>query len=129
MKEKFMKKIVEQYFKAYNEFNLNGMIENIHNDLIFKTIVNGEITYELNGKYAFKEQIKQAFAIFKKREMKIVNQKFGDDMVENEINFKGVLAVDISDKLKKYDLVKLQSKSVFQFKNGKIISIEDINQS
>ena len=67
MKEKFMKKIVEQYFKAYNEFNLNGMIENIHNDLIFKTIVNGEITYELNGKYAFKEQIKQAFAIFKNK--------------------------------------------------------------
>jgi len=59
--------------------------------------------------------------------MKIVEQKFGENMVENKIDFKGVLAVDISDELKKYDLIKLQSKSIFKFKNGKIISIEDIN--
>jgi hypothetical protein len=129
MKEKLMKKIVEQYFKAYNEFNLEGMVGNIHDDLIFKNIVNGEITYELKGKESFKKQIEQAFAIFKKREMKVVEQKFGDDIVENKIDFRGVLAVDISDKLKKYDLIKLQSKSIFQFKNGKIISIEDINES
>jgi len=127
MKEKLMKKIVDQYFKDYNEFNLDGMITNIHDDFVFKNIVKGDINYELKGKKAFKKQIEQAFAIFKNREMKIVEQKFGDDVVENKINFKGVLAVDISDKLKKYDLIKLQSKSIFQFRNGKIISIEDIN--
>jgi hypothetical protein len=58
--------------------------------------------------------------------MKILEQKFGDDMVENKIDFKGVLAVDIPDGPKKYDLIKLQSKSIFKFKDGKIISIEDI---
>jgi hypothetical protein len=47
-------------------------------------------------------------------------------MVENKIDFKGVLAVDIPDGPKKYDSIKLQSKSIFKFKDGKIISIEDI---
>lgn len=122
-----MKKIIDQYFKAYNEFNLEGMLKNIHRDIIFKNYAGGEVTLELSGKPAFRTQIEQAFALFKSREMKVIDQKFGYDMVENKIEFKGVLAVDVSDKLKKYDLVKLQSKSIFKFKNGKIISIEDIN--
>ena len=127
MKEKRMKRIIHEYIKDYNEFNAEGMIKNIHEDVEFKNIANGEVNFELKGKNAFKKQIKQAFAIFKNREMKIVKQKFEDDIVENEVDFKGVLAMDISDELKKFDLVKLQSKSIFKFKNGKIISIEDIN--
>jgi len=127
MNEKLMKKIVNQYFKAYNEFDLEEMIKNIHRDIVFKNYASGEVTLELNGKSAFKTHIEQAFALFKNREIKIIEQKFRDDMVENKIDFKGVLAVDISDKLKKYDLIKLQTRSIFKFKKGKIISIEDIN--
>ncbi|MGZ7050243.1 MAG: nuclear transport factor 2 family protein [Methanobacterium sp.] len=127
MKEKLMKKIVDQYYKSYNKFNIDGMIKNIHEDMVFKNIVNGEVNFELKGKEAFKNQIEEAFALFKNRKMKIVEQKFGDDIVENKIDFKGVLAVDIPDQFKKYDLIKVQSKVIFKFKNGKIISIEDIN--
>ena len=126
MKEKRMKRIIDEYIKAYNEFDVDGMIRNIHEDMEFKNIASGKVNFELKGKNAFKKQIKQAFSIFNKREMKIIEQKFGDDIVENKIDFKGVLAVDITE-LKKYDLIKLQSKSIFQFKNGKIILIEDIN--
>ena len=94
--------------------------------LCLKILLEIEVTLELNGKIAFKNQVEHAFNLFKKREMKILEQKFGDDMVENKIDFKGVLAVDIPDGPKKYDLIKLQSKSIFKFKDGKIISIEDI---
>jgi hypothetical protein len=126
MKEKLMKKIIDQYIKAYSKFDADGMVRNLHRDVVFKNIVGEEVTLELNGKIAFKNQVEHAFSLFKKREMKIIEQKFGDDMVENKIDFKGVLAVDIPDGPKKYDLIKLQSKSIFKFKDGKIISIEDI---
>lgn len=127
MKEKSMKRIIDQYIRAYNNFDSEGMIKDLHRNMIFKNIANGEVTLELKGKIAFKNQIEQAFALFQKREMKILEQKFGDDIVENKVDFKGVLAVDVSDELKKYDLIKLQNKSVFKFKDGKIIAIEDIN--
>ncbi len=126
MKEKRMKRIIDEYIKAYNEFDVDGMIRNIHEDMEFKNIASGKVNFELKGKNAFKKQIEQAFNMFNKREMKITEQKVGDDIVENKIEFKGILAGDIAE-LKKYDLIKLQSKSIFQFKNGKIISIEDIN--
>ena len=122
-----MKIIIDEYIKAYNEFDVDGMIKNVHENLEFKNIANGEVNFELKGKNAFKKQIKQAFTIFKKREMKIIEQEFNEDIVENKIDFKGVLAMDISDELKKNDLIKLQSKAIFKLKNGKIVSIEDIN--
>ena len=126
MKEKRMKGIIDEYIKAYNKFDLDGMMKNLSIDIVFKNITNGETTLELNGKYAFKSQVEQAFNLFKNREMKIIDQKFGDDTVENTVDFKGVLDLDIPDGPKKYDLIKLQSKSIFQFKDGKIILIEDI---
>lgn len=127
MKEKLMKKIIDGYIKAYNEFDAKGMVRHLHRDMIFRNIANGEVTLELNGINAFKDQITQAFALFKKREMKILEQKFEGNTVENKVSFKGVLALDVSEELKKYDLIKLENKSVFKFKDGKVISIEDIN--
>ncbi|MGB9936816.1 MAG: nuclear transport factor 2 family protein [Methanobacterium sp.] len=127
MKEKLMKKIIDGYIKAYNDFDAEGMTRHLHRDMIFRNIANGEVTLELIGKNAFKGQIQQAFALFKKREMKILDQKFDGNTVENKVSFKGVLAVDVSEELKKYDLIKLESKSIFKFKDGKVISIEDIN--
>lgn len=127
MKEKLMKKIVDQYIDSYNKFDLEGMVRNLHKDMIFKNIANDEVTLRLDGKIAFKNQINQAFNLFEKREMKILEQKIGDNIVENKVDFKGVLAVDIPDGPKKNELIKLQYKTVFKFKNGRIISIEDIN--
>jgi hypothetical protein len=44
-----------------------------------------------------------------------------------KIDYNGTLAVDVPDGLKKGDKVELMSHSVFQFKEGKIISIKYIN--
>ncbi len=127
MKEKRMKRIIDEYIQDYNNFNIDGIIKNLHRDMVFKNIAGDEVTLELNGKIAFKNQIEQAFGLFKKREMQIIEQKFDGDAVENRIDFKGVLAVDIPDGPKKYDLIKLTYNTTFRFKEGKIISIEDIN--
>lgn len=127
MKEKLMKRITDEYVKSFNEFDVDGMLRNIHRDVVFKNIAGEEVTVELNGRIAFKNQINQPVELFEKREMEIIGQKFGEDMVENHVAFKGVLAVDIPDGPKKHELIKLQYTTIFKFKEGKIISIEDIN--
>ncbi len=127
MKEKLMKRIVDQYIDSYNRFNIDGMIKNLHQDMTFKNIAADEVTLKLEGKNAFKNQIEQAFNLFEKREMKILEQKIGEDMVENKVDFKGVLAVNIPDGPNKNELIKIQYTTIFRFKNGKVISIEDIS--
>ena len=36
MKEKQMKRVIDSYIKAYNEFDVDEMVKNIHHDVEFK---------------------------------------------------------------------------------------------
>ncbi len=126
MKEKRMKQIIDEYIRAYNEFDVDGMLRNVHKDVELKNTTNGEINVHLKGIDILKKQAEQSANLFKKREMIIVEQVINGDTVENTINFKGVIAVDFPDGPKEDELVKLEGKSIFQFEKGKIILIEDI---
>lgn len=126
-KEKQIKRIIDSYILAYNDFDVEGMIKNAHQDIEFKNIANGEINLQLKGIDILKKQAEQSTGLFKKREMLITHQMIDGDTVENKIVFKAILAVDIPDGPKAGDVVKIKGKSIFKFKNGKIISIEDIS--
>ena len=121
-----MKQIIDEYIKAYNEFNVDGMLRNVHKDIELKNTTNGEVNVQLKGINILKQQAEQSISLFKKREMRIIEQVIKGDTVENKISFKGVIAIDFPDGPKEDELVKLEGKSIFQFEKGKIILIEDI---
>ncbi|NYB26494.1 MAG: nuclear transport factor 2 family protein [Methanobacteriaceae archaeon] len=126
-KAKQMKIIIDQYVKAYNEFDVDKMVRNIHPDVEFKNIANGEVNMHIQGLETFKKQVKDSTNLLKKREMTITKQTIEGDVVKNKIDFKAVLNVDIPEGPKSGELVKLKGESVFKFKGGKIIYIEDIS--
>ena len=126
MKEKRMKRIIDEYIKAYNEFDVEGMLRNVHEDVELKNTTNGEVNVQLKGINILKKQAEQSVGLFEKREMTIIEQEINDNRVENKINFKGVIGADFPDGPKKGELVKLEGKSIFQFEKGKIILIEDV---
>jgi hypothetical protein len=126
MKER-MKQIIDEYIKAYNEFNVEEMLKNIHEDVKFKNIANDEVNMQLNGIDALRSQAEQAVNLFEKREMKIIEQVIKGNIVKNKIEFKGVFATDVPDGPKSGEPVKLEGKSIFRFEKDKIILIEDIS--
>lgn len=126
-KSKQMKTIIDQYIQAYNEFDINGMLKNVHPDVEFKNIANNEINVHIQGLKTLRIQAKDSTKLLKKREMKITEQNITGDTVENNIDFKAVLNVDIPDGPKAGELVKFKGKSVFKFKGMKIIYIADIS--
>jgi hypothetical protein len=126
-KEKQLKRIIDNYIKAYNDFDVEGMVKNAHPNIEFINIANGEINIQIKGVEILKKQAEDSNKLLKKREMKIIEQVINGDVVENKIDFKGILAIDIPEGPKEDELVKLKGKSIFKFKNGKIISIEDIS--
>lgn len=121
-----MKQIIDEYIRAYNEFNVEGMLRNVHEDVELKNTTNGEVNVQLKGIDILKKQAEQSTSIFKKREIKIIEQSIEGNTVENKIYFKGVIGMDFPDGPKSDELVKLKGKSIFQFEKGKIILIEDI---
>lgn len=120
-------KQIREYIDAYNHFDIAGMLANLHEEIHFKNISNGEITLETKGKDAFKIQAEQAKNFFTEREQKIEQLDIKGDKVEVSIDYKGKLAIDLPNSMKAGDWLLLKGKSIFYFAEGKIIGIEDIS--
>ncbi|MEM9671939.1 MAG: nuclear transport factor 2 family protein [Bacteroidota bacterium] len=120
-----MKKIIRGYVAAYNNFDVPGMIRHLSDDIVFQNVSGGEVTLELTGKDAFREQAEQASKLFKSRKQTIDDIQILDNVAEVLINYEGVLAQDLPNGLKAGDLLRLQGKSVFTFLKNKIVKLRD----
>ena len=127
MKEDEKTSLVKSYIRAYNAFDIEGMLANLHDEIIFRNISNGKVTLEIKGSDAFRNQAEKAASFFSEREQKIENFVFIGDRCEITINYQAVLAADLPNGLKKGDKIELKGTSIFRFADGRISEIEDIS--
>lgn len=120
-----LQQIVEQYITAYNNFDINGMLITLHPEIVFKNITQGQIDLTTNGLTEFKTQAEKATTFFTDRKQIITDLKFRNQQVEVAIDYQAVLAIDLPNGLKKGERITLKGKSVFNFENDLIVSIED----
>jgi hypothetical protein len=119
------KKIVESYIDSYNNFEIENMLKDLDENVVFRNIANGEVNLTTKGIAEFKAQAEKAKNLFSRREQKIIELKFGTDEVEAEIFYNGTLAADLPNGLKSGSRIELGGKSIFRFTGDKIIEIED----
>jgi SnoaL-like domain len=121
------KNLVENYVRTYNSFDIEGMLNDLHDEIIFKNISNGNLTLEIKGLADFKNQAQQAVSFFTEREQKIENIIFTEQGCEIDIDYQAKLAIDLPNGLRAGDKIELKGKSVFRFNDDKIIEIQDIS--
>lgn len=119
--------IISNYVKAYNNFDVEGMLKDLAPTVKFENISNGEVNMTLNGIDALREQAQQATQLFESREQIIRSFKHDGNQTEIEIDYNAVLAVDLPNGLKKGDILNLKGQSVFAFEGDKIVGIKDIS--
>jgi hypothetical protein len=119
------KNLIQSYLNAYNSFDVDRMLLHLHKDIEFRNISNGVINVETKGIEEFRELAEQSKNIFSHRLQTIHNYAIIDDKVEVEINYEGTLATDLPNGLRAGEKVFLKGKSVFKFKDKKLILIED----
>lgn len=129
MDESKIKEIIQEYFDAYNEFDIERMVALLTEDVSFKNISNGKIILEINGKKSYKHQAESAVPLFEKRKMTINELSFNKDNVEVRLKFKGILGIDVPEDHKKGDKIEDEGRTILKFRDDKICSIEDINDS
>lgn len=119
------KEIIGNYVEAYNSFDVEGIVKLLHKDILFRNFSNGEVNMETKGTQEFRELADKSSKIFSSRRQTIINYSAIDDIVEVQIEYEGILAVDLPNGLKTGDKMKLKGKSVFRINEGKISLIED----
>lgn len=122
-----MKKIeiVKNFIKAYNSLNVESMLAYLHPEIEFKNISGGIVNAHTKGIEEFRELADKSIKMFKEREQKITSYTESDDTVNVEINYRGVLAMDLPNGLKSGETLIINGKSKYVFEDNLIILLVD----
>ncbi len=120
---------LERYLAAYNAFDIDAMLRELHPEVTFINQSGAEITHQTFGIAAFRAQAEQAAALFSERTQRIV--RYLDTQVADapeitvEIHYSAVLAQDLPNGMKAGEAITLSGWSDLRFQDGKIIGITD----
>ena len=117
--------IIKNYLKSYNDYDIGGMIKDLDRDIVFENISNGNLDLRTQGLDKFREHTESEIQYTQQRERTVESWQFDESKVSIHIKFKGILSVDIMEKLEAGDVLELKGKSEFVFDNEKIQRITD----
>lgn len=122
-----MKKIdiVKKFIAAYNSLNVESMITYLHPEIEFKNISSGVVNAHTKGIEEFGDLANKSIQLFKERVQTISSYTESDNAVNVEINFCGILTIDLPDGLKSGETLVLNGKSTYEFKDNLIILLVD----
>ena len=125
METKAKKNLIERFVRAYNSFDVDGMMALMHPECSFQNISGGQVTATATGIRQFRELAEESKALFSSRSQTITAYKFEPDSVTVDIDYQGVLRVDLPNGPKAGQTLKLKGKSVFRFRDGLIYELID----
>ncbi len=124
---KYREEIITNYIDGYNQFDIDKMVANFDNDIIFENIQHDEINMSLRGLTAFIQQAEQAKNYFTTRTQTITSFNHTENNSEIHIDYFAILNVDLPNGLKKGQELHLIGKSIFYFREARIIKLIDIS--
>jgi AraC family transcriptional regulator len=119
--------MIAEYIRAYNNFDIDKMLANLAETVRFENVSGGVTNMRLTGLAAFREQAEKASGLFVTRKQTPKSFTHNGEHTEVEIDYAGVLAIDLPDGMKKGDALSVQGKSIFQFAGSRIVSITDVS--
>jgi ketosteroid isomerase-like protein len=125
METRAKKDLIERFVRAYNSFDVDGMMALMHPECSFQNISGGEVTASATGIRQFRELAETARALFSTRSQTITTYNFEQEAVTVDIDYQGVLRVDLPNGPKAGQMLKLKGKSIFRFRDGLIYELID----
>jgi ketosteroid isomerase-like protein len=124
---KEMKALVERYIEAYNAFDVEGMLALVDPGVEFKNVSNGAVTAEARGIGALRKLAEQSKTLFASRRQTMTSFKGSDDEAEVAVTFEAVLASDLPNGMRQGQQLRLEGRSEFSFRDGRILRIVDLS--
>lgn len=127
MTDEEMKNAIRSYLSAYNSFDIEGMVALVHPEVIFENVSGGEVNARTEGIEQFQHLANQSKTLFSSRNQKAAKFTFFGDTVTVDIAYEGVLAVDLPNGMKAGQVLRLNGRSEFKFKDGRMFRITDFS--
>lgn len=125
MTDQEKRNLVDRYIGAYNAFDVPGMMATLHPDIRFENVAEGEITASAAGTDEFRALAEHAKELFESRNQTVTSFSANGDGASAEISYEGIIASDLPNGMKAGEVIRLEGRSEFAFKDGRIFSIVD----
>ncbi len=119
------KAVFLQYIRAYNRKDVESMLSFFDENCVFENVSAGKATVHTTGKAELKALAEKSAAAFAWREQKVVLVIREPDRLAAEIEYHGVLQLDLTPELKAGTRLELRGVSVVEFSGQKIIRLTD----
>ena len=119
--------LIERYIASYNALDVEGMLALMHPDVVFRNIAGGKVTAEAVGIGALRALAVQSKGLFASRHQEIMNLSIEGDRASANVDFKGVLALDVPGGPKAGESLHLSGRTEFEFRDGLFYRITDIS--
>jgi hypothetical protein len=117
--------LVERYIQAYNALDVEGMISLMHPQCLFRHVSAGNVTVSTTSLKEFRDLAEESGTWFSTRRQIVNGKEWVGDALKVDIDFQGVLAVDLPNGPAEGHTLKLTGKSVFTFRDGLIFELTD----
>ena len=117
--------LIDRYIAAYNSFDLDGMLAVLHPDVEFRNVTGGEVNVSTSGAEEFQRVAEQSKGMFVSRHQEITRFQSSTDTAGADIRYEGVLACDLPNGTKAGETLRLEGRSEFRFRDGRIDRIID----
>lgn len=117
--------VIESFIEAYNNFDMDGMAALLHPHCRFKNVSAGEVNASAEGVDEFRALAERSAPMFSARRQTITRYEEDEDTIRVEIDYEGVLGLDLPAGPKAGELVRLQGRSVYKFREGMIFELTD----
>lgn len=117
--------LIDRYIAAYNGFDVDGMLATLHPDVEFRNVSGGEVNASASGAEEFRRLAEQAKQLFSSRCQEITGFRSEGDTAAVDIRYQGVLACDLPNGTRAGEMLRLEGRSEFGFRDGRIDRITD----
>jgi ketosteroid isomerase-like protein len=117
--------LIDRYLVAYNARDIDGMMATIHPDVQFKNVSGGEVNATASGADEFRQLAEQSKGLFSSREQTVRAFESDGDKAVVEVGYEAVLAVDLPNGMKAGETLRLDGRSEFVFRDGRIYQLAD----
>ncbi len=117
--------LIDRYLTAYNSFDIDAMMATIHPDVEFKNVSGGEVNATASGAEEFRRLAEQSQVLFSSRRQTVTAFESGEDEAVIEVAYEAVLAADLPNGMKAGETLRLDGRSEFVFRDGRIHQLTD----
>ncbi|MEP1229713.1 MAG: nuclear transport factor 2 family protein [Litorimonas sp.] len=118
-------KVIETYIRAYNNFDVTGMLDCLANDVVFQNYTGDDITAQANSKDEFENMAKMGASAFEKRKQTPLHAITVGNTTHIEIEYFATVATDLPNGWKAGQELSFKGTSAYAIEENKIIKLID----